>query len=342
MRSCPFRFRRRPADAVSVNSPDGHVQFRLVLEKQGSLAYALTLRGKTAIETSPLGIVVDGVNLGQGAQVGKTDRYKVNETYAWHGVHSTVAVRANGVRIVVTRERSGAQYTLEARAYNDGIAFRFIVPGPEGRSRVPDEATTFRLPAGSTVWYHDFEGHYEGAHVRKNLQEVTALDWAAPPLTVKLPNGAGYASITEGALLHYLGDGTASRRQRRLRGAARPRASAFVSFPVAVQRRDRADGQAGFGCGCHHDALEDRNGRPDLNTLVNCDIVADVAPPPIRICFRRASRPNGSNPAARSGGTSTVGRTPSRASRNFHASPENWDSNTRLSRGFGPSGARAS
>ena len=195
------------ADALSVNSPHGHIRFRLLLEKQGQLAYAVTLRGKAAIETSPLGMVVDGVNLAQGVQVGRTDRYKVNETYSWYGVHSTIAVRASGARIAVTHEKSGTQYTLEARAYNDGIAFRFIVPGADGKSRVPDEATTFRLPTGSTVWYHDFEGHYEGAHVRKNLQEVTALEWAAPPLTVKLPNGAGYASITEGALLHYPGMG---------------------------------------------------------------------------------------------------------------------------------------
>ncbi len=268
------------ADAVSVNSPDGHVQFRLVLEKQGSLAYALTLRGKTAIETSPLGIVVDGVNLAQGAQVGKTDRYKVNETYAWHGVHSTVAVRANGVRIAVTHEKSGTHYTLEARAYNDGIAFRFIVPGTEGKSRVPDEATTFRLPAGSTVWYHDFEGHYEGAHVRKSLQEVPALDWAAPPLTVKLPNGAGYASITEGALLHYPGMGLQADGkggfEARL-GHSHPPSYPFrLRFKDEIERMARPASVAGVITTPWRIVMA----ALDLNTLVNCDIVHDVAPPP--------------------------------------------------------------
>src|SRR3712207_8303105 len=35
--------------------------------------------------------------------------------------------------------------------------------------------------------------------------EVAAGEWAAPPMTYKLPNNAGYACITEAALLHYAG-----------------------------------------------------------------------------------------------------------------------------------------
>ena len=56
-----------------------------------------------------------------------------------------------------------AEWTLRenVRVFDDGIAFRCVVPG-EG-SRVPDEATAFVLPAGATVWYHDLHGHYEGS-----------------------------------------------------------------------------------------------------------------------------------------------------------------------------------
>src|SRR4029453_13100110 len=160
------------------------------------------------------------------------------------------------------------------------IAFRFIVPGPEGKSRVPDEATTFRLPAGSTVWYHDFEGHYEGAHARKNLQEVTPLEWAAPPLTVKLPNGAGYASITEGALLHYPGmglqaDGTGGFEARL--GHSHPPSYPFrLRFKDEIERMARPASVAGVITTPWRIVMA----ALDLNTLVNSDIVHDVAPPP--------------------------------------------------------------
>ena len=37
-------------------------------------------------------------------------------------------------------------WTLDARACDDGVAFRYIVPGREDVGRIPDEATTFRVP----------------------------------------------------------------------------------------------------------------------------------------------------------------------------------------------------
>ena len=67
------------------------------------------------------------------------------------------------------------------RAFNDGVGFRFIVPGTG--TRTPDEATTFRAAEGSTTWSHDLHGHYESKYVRRAIEDVPAGDWAAPPLT---------------------------------------------------------------------------------------------------------------------------------------------------------------
>ncbi len=35
---------------------------------------------------------------------------------------------------------------------------RLVAPGHAER-RVPDAATIFTIPAGSSVWYHGFQGH---------------------------------------------------------------------------------------------------------------------------------------------------------------------------------------
>ena len=40
-------------------------------------------------------------------------------------------------------------------------------------------------------------------HEKHDVGDLRAGDWAAPPLTVKLPGGAGYASVTESALDGY-------------------------------------------------------------------------------------------------------------------------------------------
>jgi len=64
---------------------------------------------------------------------------------------------------------------VHVRAYDDGAAFRYALNG-ESPPRVPDEATKFILPAGSTVWYHDLDGHYEGVHEKKDIEDVPEGD----------------------------------------------------------------------------------------------------------------------------------------------------------------------
>ena len=187
---------------VMVKSPNGAIRLALVAQKAGRLAYRVTFKERPVIETSPLGIAVDGVDLGRGAMLGKVERYKTDEKYAWRGVHSQAVDHGQGARISVVHAASRTPFTVEVRVFDDAAAFRFVVPG-NGR-RVPDAASSFRLPAGSTVWCAGARDHYEGLYVRKQLKDVAADEWATPPLTIRLP-GTGYASITEAALRDYAG-----------------------------------------------------------------------------------------------------------------------------------------
>ena len=150
-----------------------------------------------------------------------------------------------------------------------------------GRIDVPDEATTFVIPEGSLVWYHDGGGHYEGVHTRKEIARIGEGEWAAPPLTIKLAGSAGYALITEGALMHGMpgwyfdltvgavfGLDRATRRHR----ATHSDSGTRMMWAASQLRRK----------------LRDPIATPwrvvmigaNLNTLVNCDIVNSVSPPP--------------------------------------------------------------
>jgi hypothetical protein len=155
------------ANDVNLASPDARVQFRLSLDEKGGLQYSVTFRGKAVIESSALGIRVDGANLGMGVEIGKAEPYRVNETYPWNGVKSTAVDNCNGLKIAMTHRQSRTAYTLEVRAYNDGVAFRHVVPGTG--TRVPDEATAFRLPGASVLWWHNLEESYEALYQRKTL-----------------------------------------------------------------------------------------------------------------------------------------------------------------------------
>jgi alpha-glucosidase len=151
---------------------------------------------------------------------------------------------------------------------------------------VPDEATTFVLPAGCTVWYHDLEGHYEGVHVKKDVAVLKAGEWAAPPVTFKLPGGAGYAALTEAALVNYAGMALQADGRRgfavRL-GHAHPPSYPFRLRYGADEARRLSKPAAITGPITTPWRVLMVGG--DLNALVNCDVVWGLCPPPDKRLF---------------------------------------------------------
>ena len=267
------------AKNVKVVSPDRQLSFQL-LNDQSHLQYRITLRENPVVETSRMGMKIDEVDLSQNVEIGRLEGYRTNERYASRGVHSEAIDHCNGARVSLRHPASNTNYTLEVRAYNNGIAFRHIIPG-DNKLRIPDEATVFTIPVGSSVWFHDFEGHYEGIHTKKEIAEVKPGEWAAPPLTFKLPNSAGYASLTEGALMNYAGMGFQTDGQRGFKtvlGNALPVSHPFDLRYGALEAKRLAvpAAMAGTITTPWRVVMAGR----DLNTLVNCDIVSNVSPPP--------------------------------------------------------------
>jgi alpha-glucosidase len=264
------------AKPLKIASPDGQVVITVAGGER--LRYAVTRGGTTVIEQSPLGLVVDGADLGRSAVLGKAASYSVNDSYPTRGVHSAARTRCNGREIAV---HSVTDYTIDVRACDDGIAFRTIVQGAPAASRVPDEASAFTLPKGSTVWVHDFHMHYEGRHTKKAVEEVAAGSWIAPPLTFKLPNGGGYGSISEAALVNFSGMGLEAAGNNSF--AARLGHAEPPSYPYTLR----------FG-----DAEAKRLSQPaaitgtittpwrvilvasTLDALVNSDLITSLNPPP--------------------------------------------------------------
>jgi alpha-glucosidase len=267
------------ANEVVLRSPGKAVALRVALDAGGRLDYTITLAGRPVIERSPLGILVDGVDLGQGSTLGRVERYSLEERYPWRGVHSTALNHYNGTRVALTHAGTRSAWTLDLRVFDDAAAFRFRVAG--AGTRVPDAASAFRLPAGSTVWYHGARDHYEGVHARKDLHDVPADDWAAPPLTIRLPGGAGYAAITEAALFDYAGmmlqaDGRGGFAER-LGHAVPP------SYPYTLRYGEENAKRLAVPAAIVGPITTPWRvvlvGR-DLNTIVNADAIPSLNPPP--------------------------------------------------------------
>ena len=243
------------------------------------LTYRLNRGAVPVVTWSNAGFVVDGVTLTSGATpVGGGSRSSTDEEYPTRGVHSLARNRSSNARYEF-RAKNGTEFSLEVRVFDDGAAFRFLLPRPG--SYTPDDATTFKLPGGSMTWSHDLHGHYEATYVKRAIDDVPAGDWAAPPLTYKLAGDGGYASITEAALTNYAGmalhaDGRGGYAARL--GHAHP-----VSYPYAL--RYSAEDVLRLAKPA---AVRGPFATPwrvvitaaDLNGLVNSDIVHDLAPPP--------------------------------------------------------------
>jgi alpha-glucosidase len=267
---------------LTIASPDTHIAFELSVRSEGRLAYRVTMKGHPVVETSRAGILVDGVNLGDGVVVNGVERSRLDERFKTRGVHSTAVNRHNGATIALTHALSGTRYSFDVRVFDDGVAFRYVVPAASTpAARTPDEATVFNFPPRSTVWYHDLDGHYEGVHQKKQLEDVPEDDWAAPPVTALLPDGTGYASVTEAGLRDYAG--MVLQVDRRGGFAARLAHSAPASYPYrlrypALEVRRLAI-PASF-TGSFSTPWRVILASTDLNALVNSDIISSLSAPP--------------------------------------------------------------
>src|SRR5882724_8374801 len=150
------RSQRVHMQQVQVASPDGNIKFTLMANAE-RLTYTVTMGGTTVIEPSPIAMTLDGYDLSSGVVFGSAETYEINDTYPWYGAHSTAENHCNGVRISLEHDLSFTKYTLEVRVYNDGVAFRHVIPGELSSQRVPDEYSAFLLPSGSVVWYGGLE-----------------------------------------------------------------------------------------------------------------------------------------------------------------------------------------
>ena len=267
------------ADSISVKSPSNSIVYTL-LNREGQLSFNITSGGRKVLENSMLVFSLNGKELTSKARITKLERYKIHETYPWLGAHSIALSNCIGTKIFLQSEKT--KFQIDIRVFDDGAAFQLRVPN--SITGIPDEATTFKLPAGSFIWYHDMYMHYEGVHTKKRIDSVRQGEWVAPPATFKIDNGL-YTSITEADLKDFGGfslqaDGGNGLRLRlpqhqptsypyRLRYS--PEDTVRLLQPAVIQGTVTTPWRV-IMIG-------------DLNTLVNSDIVHNLCPPPNKKYF---------------------------------------------------------
>ncbi|GGH03842.1 alpha-glucosidase [Mucilaginibacter phyllosphaerae] len=220
-----------------------------------ALTYTVTYKNIPVILPSALGMVVNGKEFGGCRQMGVPKKYTINNTYGINGVHSTAVDHCNGARISLLADN--APFMLDVRAYNTGVAFKYIISN-NGAGEITKDNTQFKIPAGTGVWYQSNIKYYEGKYSKKDIADFKAGDTAGPPVTLQLPDGKGYAAITEGGLVDFAGMSLI--------------AAGNNSFVANLSGSTKKTGDFDTPWRVIEVGA-------DLNTLVNCDIVTNVSPP---------------------------------------------------------------
>ncbi|WP_227378885.1 glycoside hydrolase family 97 catalytic domain-containing protein [Haladaptatus halobius] len=198
-----------------ITSPNGTVRVTFEL-RDGQPRYSLSFEGATLVEPSPLGFEFrDADSLDDGFEIAGVRRREENTT--WEPVWGETAEVRNRYRELVVGLVESASpsrsLTLIFRAYDDGAAFRYVLPEQEnfGDFIITDEKTGFRFAGDYTSWWTpDNWENYEYLYEETPLSEISTsssvglsdVDAANTPVTMKVDDER-YMCVHEAALTDY-------------------------------------------------------------------------------------------------------------------------------------------
>jgi len=281
------------ATTLVLSSPDGHLVMSFFVQAapspnergSGKLMYSVTFHGKSVIDNSALALELDDkIPLGSNVAITDSqpgsgvDDYLLTNTKVSH-VHDAYnslllkAVEAD------TGDPTGARFMMvEARAYNSGVAFRYVLPqqGAIPSLHLRAEDTEFRFSQDDTAWVLALPGYrssYESEYVRYNLSSLSNQGGVPSKFLIGMP-----------VLLHQPGTAWISLMEADLEGNS----SMYVTnpsgnwaghyFSVKLSPRWDDPSYAVIGDLPHHSAWRVIGIADDPGRLVEANLETDLSP----------------------------------------------------------------
>jgi len=188
------------ADAV-ITSPDGRVALRIA--DDGS-QFSISRRGEAVIAPSPLGLDLDGQALGALTLESRQD---VSEDRVIPLVATKAATARDhyrGATLTFREAGAGRRVFIDARAYDDGVAFRYRLEDT-GPVKLQGERTAF-VPAGDpSCLVTPAAGSHEQAFERLRVSQLKPGVAYDVPVVCATPSGRTHYAITQAHLQGYTG-----------------------------------------------------------------------------------------------------------------------------------------
>jgi len=144
----------------SISSPDGQITAKMTFDKKTVvLNYTVQSREHEIITASQVGLSTSIGDFTGGMKLKKYAQKTIDETYTLpQGKVSTYRNNANELTVVLKKE--GKEVDVIFRVYNDGIAFRYEIPGV-GEIEISGENSAIQLAGENfTYWGQNHPNRY--------------------------------------------------------------------------------------------------------------------------------------------------------------------------------------
>ena len=180
-----------------ISSPDGTIS--VIVNDTGGLHYRVEVDGKPVVQDSPLGLEFQGgVALGRAAVIRKADSTKNDGSWEDRfGNRRVVPDRYSQLAVTLEEPADGRTFGLLVRAYDNGVAFRYVLPNGSklGDFVLTRELTEFRLGADTHCRLGTPSGCAESNYPNAAVGTLKAGEKGVLPLLAETP--AALAAICE-------------------------------------------------------------------------------------------------------------------------------------------------
>lgn len=163
-----------------VSSPDGKTTLSVMKQNGGSLTYQVTRNHKIILENAPLGLSTSVADFQTGLTHQSQASKSIHENYSLVSGKKRECINHCN-ELTLTFKKKVYEIQVVFRAYNDGIAFRYNVPG-EGSISIYSEASQFKIPSDTEAWAQKFIVNYEGFYDCHTLGEMDKGSYGMPLL----------------------------------------------------------------------------------------------------------------------------------------------------------------
>lgn len=139
-----------------ITSPDGKLE--ITVQQTGKLQYSVKYEKTVAIEPSHLGLVFENQDISDGAQlVSASTPKEIKETYELKSGKQLRNVNHCMERTLTFKNRTDLTFDVQLRAYNDGVAFRYVLHTSDNKQHsISAELTEFAVPTDGKAWIHPY------------------------------------------------------------------------------------------------------------------------------------------------------------------------------------------